>query len=182
MFSAASAAVAHSTSSGQDSPAHQGTDGGDAEENQETATATSTSAKTATATAPAPVTETATAAATAEASQRAGEETMQAHIAAYFDSHDGKSSDNAPPPAAVKTASRFLRADIKVFLRCHPQVMLTGRAVARIFHGLWSPAYPYATWSNDHFWGRHSEVDFHEIRRMASVELLEARAAQKPAP
>lgn len=41
---------------------------------------------------------------------------------------------------------------VQVFLKTHENKNFNGRAVARIFHGLWSPAYPYAAWCKNHFW------------------------------
>ncbi|RWW35069.1 hypothetical protein BHE74_00004989, partial [Ensete ventricosum] len=80
----------------------------------------------------------------------------------------------------------FLRADIKVYSFCQ-QVFLqsnsytnfTPRAVARIMHGITSPAFPSSTWSKRHFWytstiteGRYVEVDFPVVMEAAKVELM----------
>lgn len=43
-------------------------------------------------------------------------------------------------------------------MRASTHVPLTGRAIARIFHGLWSPAYPYQDWSKNHFWSVHDPL------------------------
>jgi ATP-dependent DNA helicase Q4 len=75
---------------------------------------------------------------------------LQKTIVSYFTDDDYSSSQSTP--SIVESTSSFLRADIKVFLKAHEHISFTGRAVARIFHALWSPAYPYATWSKNHFW------------------------------
>ncbi|GAQ80266.1 Helicase conserved C-terminal domain containing protein [Klebsormidium nitens] len=62
-----------------------------------------------------------------------------------------------------------------VFLNGNKHAPLTGRAVARIFHGLWSPAFPYQDWCKNHFWGRYADVNFHDIRRIATAALVEAK-------
>ncbi|KAL1550432.1 ATP-dependent DNA helicase Q5 [Salvia divinorum] len=68
--------------------------------------------------------------------------------------------------------SRFLRADTKVFLQSNAQAKFTPRAIARIFHGLGSPAFPSATWSRTHFWGRYANVEFRAIMDAAKEELV----------
>ncbi|KAL3835665.1 hypothetical protein ACJIZ3_010401 [Penstemon smallii] len=68
--------------------------------------------------------------------------------------------------------SSFLRADIKVFLRSNSQAKFTPRAIARILHGLASPAFPSATWSRTHFWGRYVNMDFKTIMEAAKAELI----------
>ncbi|KAG2409659.1 ATP-dependent DNA helicase [Vigna angularis] len=68
-------------------------------------------------------------------------------------------------------SSPFLRADIKVFLQSNSQARFTPRAVARIMHGIASPAYPSTTWSKTHFWGRYSRIDFKVVMEAAKEEL-----------
>ncbi|KAG0489297.1 hypothetical protein HPP92_008108 [Vanilla planifolia] len=69
--------------------------------------------------------------------------------------------------------SQFLRSDIKVFLQCNLHTKFTPRAVARILHGIPSPAFPSATWSKCHFWGRYYEVDFPTVMKAATLELMD---------
>ncbi|KAK6922370.1 DEAD/DEAH box helicase domain [Dillenia turbinata] len=69
-------------------------------------------------------------------------------------------------------SSPFLRSDIKVFLQSNSQVKFTPRAVARIMHGIGSPAYPYSTWSRTHFWGRYSQINFQTVMEAAKAELM----------
>ncbi|XP_058192696.1 ATP-dependent DNA helicase Q-like 5 [Rhododendron vialii] len=69
-------------------------------------------------------------------------------------------------------SSPFLRADIKVFLQSNSQAKFTPRAVARIMHGIASPAFPSMTWSKTHFWGRYSHIDFHAVIEAAKAELM----------
>ena len=56
---------------------------------------------------------------------------------------------------------------------------MSARAVARVLHGLGSPAYPAAEWRRKekagHLWEKHSKVDFGAIVRVASEELLAMR-------
>ncbi|XP_073036687.1 ATP-dependent DNA helicase Q-like 5 [Primulina eburnea] len=69
-------------------------------------------------------------------------------------------------------SSPFLRADVKVFLRSNSHAKFTPRAIARIFHGLSSPAFPSATWSRTHFWGRYAQIDFKVVMEAAKAELM----------
>ncbi|KAI4373796.1 hypothetical protein MLD38_011876 [Melastoma candidum] len=75
-------------------------------------------------------------------------------------------------PIQKSVSSTFLRADIKVFLQSNSHAKLTPRAVARIMHGIASPAYPSSTWAKTHFWGRYSHVDFHMVIEAAKAELM----------
>ena len=52
---------------------------------------------------------------------------------------------------------------------------LSGRAVARIFHGISSPAFPYKAWSSSTYWRMHKDVNFQVLRRLAAEVLETAR-------
>ncbi|XP_002973918.2 ATP-dependent DNA helicase Q-like 5 [Selaginella moellendorffii] len=104
------------------------------------------------------------------------ESPIRASIKAYFDSSSDQQA--LTMPGFLKTTSSFLRADVKVFLRSN-EMDFTGRAIARIFHGLGSPMYPASSWSRNHFWGRHMDVDFYAIREVATAELLACRSSKR---
>ncbi|TVU15483.1 hypothetical protein EJB05_39006, partial [Eragrostis curvula] len=95
---------------------------------------------------------------------------IQKKIIEYFSKHDAL-SDNGYCIQLKKT-SPFLQADIKVFLQSNSFAKFTPRAVARIMHGISSPAFPSATWSKNHFWGRYMEVDFPLVMEAAKAELV----------
>lgn len=57
--------------------------------------------------------------------------------------------------------------------------MPNGRAIARIFHGLSSPGFPVTDWISNKFWGRHKEVDFNDMMKMATEELISYKQANK---
>ncbi|GJN27232.1 hypothetical protein PR202_gb15233 [Eleusine coracana subsp. coracana] len=95
---------------------------------------------------------------------------IQKKIMDYFSKHDA-TSDNSNCSQMQKT-SPFLQADIKVFLQSNSFAKFTPRAVARIMHGISSPAFPSATWSKNHFWGRYVEVDFPLVMEAAKAELV----------
>ncbi|KAK6160373.1 hypothetical protein DH2020_003754 [Rehmannia glutinosa] len=94
-------------------------------------------------------------------------ETCKRTILEYFNS-DG----DADVPIKMDQNSRFLQADIKVFLQSNAHAKFTPRAVARILHGLASPAFPSAIWSRTHFWGRYVHIDFRAVMEATKQELL----------
>ncbi|KAL8520123.1 hypothetical protein ACS0TY_010883 [Phlomoides rotata] len=94
---------------------------------------------------------------------------LQSKIQEYF---HGYGDGDADVPIQIVQNSPFLRSDIKVFLQSNAQAKFTPRAVARILHGLSSPAFPSAVWSRTHFWGRYVHVDFRAIMEAAKHELV----------
>lgn len=56
---------------------------------------------------------------------------------------------------------------------------MSARAVARVLHGLGSPAYPAPEWRKNSLWERHSNVDFPLIVRMASEEIFGMRGVKR---
>ncbi|CAA7020447.1 unnamed protein product [Microthlaspi erraticum] len=94
-------------------------------------------------------------------------QSLQSRILNYFNG-DG----NCDTPSKTTQNCSFLRADIKVFLQSNRQAKFTPRAIARIMHGVGSPAFPNSIWSKTHFWGRYMSVDFSVIMEAAQTELL----------
>ncbi|KAL3649864.1 hypothetical protein CASFOL_006267 [Castilleja foliolosa] len=92
---------------------------------------------------------------------------LQKTILEYFNANGDADAD-----VPMDRNSRFLQADVKVFLQSNAQMKFTPRAVARILHGLSSPAFPSATWSRTHFWGRYVHIDFKAIMEAAKQELI----------
>ncbi|GFP95560.1 ATP-dependent DNA helicase q-like 5 [Phtheirospermum japonicum] len=98
---------------------------------------------------------------------------LQRTILEYFNGNgNGDADADADVPIQMDRNSRFLQADVKVFLQSNAQMKFTPRAVARILHGLSSPAFPSATWSRTHFWGRYVHVDFRAIMEASKQELI----------
>ncbi|XP_068721957.1 ATP-dependent DNA helicase Q4-like isoform X2 [Montipora capricornis] len=66
--------------------------------------------------------------------------------------------------------------DLKALLGVHHEHSFTGRAVARIFHGIDSPCYPAEIWGRDRrFWRKHLDVEFNSLRKFATQELIRLR-------
>ncbi|XP_041010352.1 ATP-dependent DNA helicase Q-like 5 isoform X2 [Juglans microcarpa x Juglans regia] len=92
---------------------------------------------------------------------------LQRKIMAYFNGEDNSDISNK-----TSQSSPFLRADIKVFLQSNSHTKFTPRAVARIMHGIASPAYTSTMWSKTHFWGRYTQIDFQMVMEAAKAELM----------
>ncbi|KAM3387772.1 hypothetical protein ACQJBY_010550 [Aegilops geniculata] len=95
---------------------------------------------------------------------------IQKRIIDYFSKKEGTLDDDYCTP--LRKSSTFLQSDIKVFLQSNSFAKFTPRAVARIMHGISSPAFPAATWAKNHFWGRYMEVDFPVVIEAAKAELV----------
>ncbi|KAM6972986.1 ATP-dependent DNA helicase Q4 [Aplochiton taeniatus] len=66
-----------------------------------------------------------------------------------------------------------IRADIRSFLSYRSDEKFSGRAVARIFHGIGSPCYPARTYGRDRrYWRKYIKFDFNEIIRLATQEII----------
>ncbi|PHT68226.1 hypothetical protein T459_27713 [Capsicum annuum] len=92
---------------------------------------------------------------------------LQRKIAEYF-----VNGTEVDVPKRIGGSSSFLTADIKVFLQCNSHAKFTPGAIARILHGIASPAFPYAIWSRTHFWGMYMQTDFKAITEAAMTELM----------
>ncbi|XP_074753644.1 ATP-dependent DNA helicase Q4 [Athene noctua] len=69
-----------------------------------------------------------------------------------------------------------IRADIRHFLAIRQDEKFSGRAVARIFHGIGSPCFPAQVYGRDRrFWRKYLPFDFHRLARLATEEILAAR-------
>uniref|UniRef100_A0A8B9EK99 DNA 3'-5' helicase n=1 Tax=Anser cygnoides TaxID=8845 RepID=A0A8B9EK99_ANSCY len=83
----------------------------------------------------------------------------------------------APPPSPhPQDGEDQVRADVRRFLAIRQDEKFSGRAVARIFHGIGSPCYPAQVYGRDRrFWRKHLRFDFHRLMRVATEEILALR-------
>lgn len=65
--------------------------------------------------------------------------------------------------------------DIIALVNLYRDNNFTGRAVARIFHGIQSPNYPAVMWGRCKYWRSHINDDFHTICKIATREILKMR-------
>ncbi|XP_053916305.1 ATP-dependent DNA helicase Q4 isoform X2 [Cuculus canorus] len=69
-----------------------------------------------------------------------------------------------------------IRADIRHFLAIRQDEKFSGRAIARIFHGIGSPCFPAQIYGRDRrFWRKYLSFDFHRLIRLATEEILATR-------
>ncbi|KAM9573862.1 ATP-dependent DNA helicase Q4 [Guaruba guarouba] len=84
--------------------------------------------------------------------------------------------DEGLDDAQLRDWESQIRADIRHFLAIRRDEKFTGRAVARIFHGIGSPCFPAQVYGRDRrFWRRYLCVDFYHLARMATEEILATR-------
>ncbi|XP_065086444.1 ATP-dependent DNA helicase Q4 [Ochlerotatus camptorhynchus] len=78
-------------------------------------------------------------------------------------------------PEMDDTPDSQLLNDIRTLIHRYPENNFSGRAVARIFHGVQSPNYPAVIWGRSNFWRAYTSVDFNRIVRMANAEIVRMR-------
>nr|XP_015212812.1 PREDICTED: ATP-dependent DNA helicase Q4 [Lepisosteus oculatus] len=89
---------------------------------------------------------------------------------------DKEKEDEELSESKLKDWEDQIRADIRSFLSCHSDEKFSGRAVARVFHGIGSPCYPAQTFGKDRrFWRKYLHFDFNEIIRMATQEIIRTK-------
>lgn len=75
----------------------------------------------------------------------------------------------------LETNEEQLVNDVRTMINMYRDNQFTGRALARIFHGIQSPNYPAVVWGRCKFWRSHINEDFHEICRIATREIIRCR-------
>ncbi|XP_066531335.1 ATP-dependent DNA helicase Q4 [Hoplias malabaricus] len=76
----------------------------------------------------------------------------------------------------LKDWEEQIRADVRGFLANRSDERFSGRAVARIFHGIGSPRYPAQTYGRDRrYWRKYIHFDFNELIRLATQEIIRTR-------
>lgn len=90
-------------------------------------------------------------------------------------------SDTLPNPDSLSltddsdTPDDVLINDIRTMIHRYPENNFTGRALARIFHGVSSPNYPAVIWGRCKYWRAHMKTDFNRIVPLANAEILRMR-------
>ncbi|KAM4794944.1 ATP-dependent DNA helicase Q4 [Rhinophrynus dorsalis] len=66
-----------------------------------------------------------------------------------------------------------VRCDVRHFLSIHEDERFSGRAIARIFHGIGNPCYPAQVYGRDRrFWRKYLHLDFNEIMKLCKEEII----------
>ncbi|XP_038197283.1 ATP-dependent DNA helicase Q4 [Arvicola amphibius] len=93
----------------------------------------------------------------------------------YFEEEETVKDEQGPEPEQnqLQDWEDHIRRDIRQLLSLRPEERFSGRAVARIFHGIASPCYPAQVYGQDRrFWRKYLHLDFHALMRLATEELL----------
>jgi hypothetical protein len=69
-----------------------------------------------------------------------------------------------------------LMSDIRALLRQAGDVLTSGRAVARVLHGLAGPRIKADVWRQNPAWGKHICVDFNAVLLAADAEFAAGAA------
>ncbi|XP_041823311.1 ATP-dependent DNA helicase Q4 isoform X2 [Melanotaenia boesemani] len=97
----------------------------------------------------------------------------------YFDKR--RDRDHTLQPVELEELDKYklldwenqIRADIRSFLAIRSDEKFSGRAVARIFHGIGSPCYPAQTYGKDRrYWRKYIQFDFNQLIRLATQEII----------
>lgn len=105
-------------------------------------------------------------------------ESLKKIIRNYFQSNekiDKNFMDDEQPNNVDASNDAHIISDIRTMISRYPENNFTGRALARIFHGVQSPVYPAAIWFRCKYWRAHIKTDFNHIVKLTDREILRAR-------
>ncbi|XP_015258189.1 PREDICTED: ATP-dependent DNA helicase Q4 isoform X2 [Cyprinodon variegatus] len=100
-------------------------------------------------------------------------------LSEYFDRR--RDREHALQPVDLEEPDKYrlldwenqIRADIRSFLGNRSDERFSGRAVARILHGIGSPCYPAQIYGKDRrYWRKYIQFDFNQLIRLATQEIL----------
>ncbi|XP_059851424.1 LOW QUALITY PROTEIN: ATP-dependent DNA helicase Q4 [Delphinus delphis] len=104
---------------------------------------------------------------------------LKALLSHYFEEEleapGGVEAEEDPEPgqARLQDWEDQIRRDIRHLLSSWPEQRFSGRAVARIFHGIGSPCYPAQVYGRDkRFWRKYLHLSFHALMHLATEEIL----------
>ncbi|KAK5854998.1 hypothetical protein PBY51_005140 [Eleginops maclovinus] len=100
-------------------------------------------------------------------------------LSEYFDKRRDLSQMLAPvyieelDKYKVSDCESHIRADIRSFLSNRSDEKFSGRAIARILHGIGSPCYPAQIYGRDRrYWRKYIQFDFNQLIRLATQEII----------
>ncbi|XP_062846885.1 ATP-dependent DNA helicase Q4 [Trichomycterus rosablanca] len=89
---------------------------------------------------------------------------------------DDEQDEYAEDLRKCKEWEEQIRADVRGLLSSRIDEKFSGRAVARIFHGIGSPCYPAQMYGRDRrYWRKYLNFDFNELIRLATQEIIRTR-------
>lgn len=94
-------------------------------------------------------------------------------IRVLSDNEDEEDEDKDLQDVKLRDWESLIRADVRQFLSIRSEERFSGRAVARIFHGIGSPCYPPQVYGRDRrYWRKYIHFDFNELIRLATEEII----------
>ncbi|KAM5315537.1 ATP-dependent DNA helicase Q4 isoform 2-T2 [Glossophaga mutica] len=102
---------------------------------------------------------------------------LKALLSHYFEEErpgvEGEAQGPEPGQAELQDWEDQVRREVRHFLSLWPEQQFSGRAVARIFHGIGSPCFPAQVYGRDRrFWRQYLHLSFHALVRLATEEIL----------
>ncbi|XP_041665319.1 ATP-dependent DNA helicase Q4 isoform X2 [Cheilinus undulatus] len=104
---------------------------------------------------------------------------LKSLLSEYFEKRRDRSQTLAPVDTEELDKYKFLdwenqiRADIRSFLSQRSDEKFSGRAVARILHGIGSPCFPAQTYGRDRrYWRKYIQFDFNQLIKLATQEII----------
>eukprot|EP00090_Calanus_glacialis_P000787 TRINITY_DN10552_c0_g1_i1.p1 TRINITY_DN10552_c0_g1~~TRINITY_DN10552_c0_g1_i1.p1 ORF type:complete len:1436 (-),score=591.02 TRINITY_DN10552_c0_g1_i1:100-4407(-) len=100
---------------------------------------------------------------------------LKVFIREYFEEPERLVPEVLAPPPPCQHEDQ-VRAEIRAFVCQHQEHDWSGRAVARVFHGIQSPNYPAKQWGRVfRSWRSHLDTDFNLLVQFAKEEILSLR-------
>jgi ATP-dependent DNA helicase Q4 len=65
--------------------------------------------------------------------------------------------------------------DIRQMIAMYPDSNFSGRALARIFHGISSPCNPAVIWGRCKYWRAHTKANFNRMVALGNAEIVRMR-------
>ncbi|XP_045915441.1 ATP-dependent DNA helicase Q4 isoform X2 [Micropterus dolomieu] len=104
---------------------------------------------------------------------------LKSLLSEYFDKRRGRGHTLAP--VDIEELDKYklsdwesqITADIRSFLANRSDEKFSGRAIARILHGIGSPCYPAQIYGRDRrYWRKYIQFDFNQLIRLATQEII----------
>ena len=107
-------------------------------------------------------------------------EKLKSFIKDYFSETERSNNETSISQNQLIENENSLRADIRSFIFTHSDHVWTGRAIARVFHGIGSPNFPAKVWGRVYkSWRSYLNADFNSIIKLATQELIQIRKSRK---
>ncbi|KAM4700283.1 ATP-dependent DNA helicase Q4 isoform 2-T2 [Discoglossus pictus] len=103
---------------------------------------------------------------------------LKALLLQYFERREPLEEDSGEDPLELSRIKAQdwrdqVLSDVRHFLSIHQDERFSGRAIARIFHGIGNPCYPAQIYGRDRrFWRKYIHLDFNEVMCISKEEII----------